>query len=194
MRGLPDHRPRMTVPPALARRLPRIYRVAEVVIGIAAIAFVAYLVLRQLNPGLMGGGTSVVSLSPVHVAPPPRTIPVMNGPSILIRAGDHAERSFRVDDSRPCTLTGTVAGLSGGSRDVEVFVLDQAGYDDWHDGDDPSSIFERRAARIELALAIPSHGQFYFLISNRYSIFTDKRVEVRNVRVTCGTTASTVLP
>jgi hypothetical protein len=185
----------MTISPAFERRIPIVLRMAEVALGIATIGFVGYLLARQVSPGIFGTSAPIVRMSPVRVAPPPRVIPVLNDRALRIHAGEHVDTSFVVRDPRPCTLTGTVTGLAGGSRDVEVFLLDQAGYDDWHNGVAPRSVyFGGRAATVSLHIPLPERGRYYFLVSNRFSVFTDKLVAVRNVRVTCAAVASTTLP
>jgi hypothetical protein len=176
---------------AWERRLPKVLRASEIVLGLATLGFVGYLFLHQLAPSLFLPDAPLARISPIRAGPPPRVIPVFPSRSLIIPAGEHADTSFIVSDPRPCTLTGSVSGVSAGGRDVEVFILDEAGYDDWHNGVTPRPLFySGRAADTSLDLPLPGRGTFYFLISNRYSIFTDKIVRVRDVRVTCTTAIS----
>ena len=171
---------------AVARRVPAVLRAAEVVLGVAAVGYVGYLLANQLDPTLFRPTEPIVSLAPVHVSPPPKVIPVLNSRAIPLAAGEHMEVAFEVDDPRTCTLTGRVDGLAGGSRDVEVFLLDDEGFSDWYNGIPPRPLYYGgRSASTTLRVRLPGPGEYHLLISNRYSLLTDKVVEVRNARVTC---------
>lgn len=171
---------------AVARRVPAVLRAAEVVLGVVTVGYVGYLLANQLDPTLFRPAAPVVSLEPVHVTPPPKVIPVLDSRAIPLAAGEHLEVAFEVDDPRTCTLTGRVDGLAGGSRDVEVFLLDDAGFSDWYNGVPPQPLYySGRSASTSLHLRLPGRGKYHLLISNRYSLLTDKVVEVRNARVTC---------
>jgi hypothetical protein len=171
---------------AVARRVPAVLRAAEVVLGVAAVGYVGYLLANQLDPTLFRPAAPVVSLAPVHVTPPPKVIPVLDSRAIPLAAGEHLEVAFEVEDPRTCTLTGRVDGLAGGSRDVEVFLLDDAGFSDWYNGIPPQPLYySGRSASTALHVRLPGRGEYHLLISNRYSLLTDKVVEVRNARVTC---------
>jgi hypothetical protein len=174
--------------PNLERRLPAILRVAEVVLGIATIGLVGYLLANQIDPSLFHPDQPAVRVAAVRVLPPPRIIPVMTDRTVKISAGEHLDTTFVVRDPRPCTLTGRVNGVRGGSRDVEVYLLDQTGYDDWHNGVQPKPLYSGgRRPSVSLHVRLPGPGRYYFLVSNRYSIFTDKLVSIRDVRATCST-------
>lgn len=185
----------LTLAPVLERRLPAILRVAEVVLGIATIGLVGYLLANQIDPLLFHPGQPVVRLPAARVVPPPRVIPVMTDRTVEIPAGEHLDTTFVIRDPRPCILTGRVSGVRGGSRDVEVYLFDQAGYDDWHNGVEPRPIYSGgRRPGVSLHVSLPGRGRYYFLVSNRYSIITDKLVSIRDLRATCATPESPASP
>jgi hypothetical protein len=163
-----------------------VLRAAEVVLGVAAVGYVGYLLASQLDPSLFRRSEPIASLAPVHVTPAPKVIPVLDSRAIPLAAGEHLEVAFEVDDPRPCTLTGRVRGLAGGGRDVEVFLLDDQGFSEWYNGIPPRPLYySGRSASTSLRVRIPGEGEYHLLISNRYSLLTDKVVEVRDARVTC---------
>jgi hypothetical protein len=188
-------RPFLTLAPILERRLPTILRIGEVVLGVATIGLVGYLLANRIDPSLFHPGQSAVRMPAVRVLPPPRVIPVMSDRTVEISAGEHLDTAFVVRDPRPCTLTGRVSGVRGGSRDVEVYLFDQAGYDDWHDGVQPKPLYSGgRRPSVSLQVRLPGPGRYYFLVSNRYSIFTDKLVTIRDLHATCSTPESRATP
>jgi hypothetical protein len=171
---------------AVARHIPAMLRAAEVVLGVAAVGYVGFLLADQLDPTLFRPAAPVVSLAPIHVTPPPKVIPVLDSHAVGIDAGEHLEVAFEVDDPRECTLTGRIEGLAGGSRDVEVFLLDDEGFSDWYNGVPPQPLYySGRTDAVTLHVRIPGRGEYHLLISNRYSFLTDKVVSVRNAQVRC---------
>jgi hypothetical protein len=158
------------------------------VLGIGTIGVVGYLLASRIDPSLFHPAEPAVRMPAVRVLPPPRVIEVMPDRTVEIEAGEHLDTTFVVRDPRPCTLTGRVSGVRGGSRDVEVYLFDQAGYDDWHEGVLPRALYSGgRRPSFSLHVRLPGPGRYYFLVSNRYSIFTDKLVSIRDLRATCST-------
>lgn len=120
--------------------------------------------------------------------PPPLVVSVLDNPALRLPPGEHFDTAFVVYDehARPCTFHGRVQGLEGGQRDIEVYLLDEDGHVNWHNGIEPTPLYasgRSAASTIELPLG---QGKFHLLISNRYSIFTAKTVEIENAHVVCG--------
>lgn len=168
--------------------LARVLRGGEVALGVGAIALVAYLLVYQAGALPVRGLIEVASGATGEPPPPaPLVLPLLDSRRLEIGAGEHFDTTFVVSDPRPCTFTGRVSGLAGGGRDVEVYLLDERGYDQWHSGIRPEALFESgRTASASLHVALPNPGRYALLLSNRYSIFTDKTVRVDDARVTCG--------
>ena len=120
-------------------------RFVEVGLGLIVFASVAYLVLTQVawfpqSPAVVAADTVVVAVEEPPAPPPPLVIPLLDSLFVL-RAGEHADTIVAVDDERPCILSGRVVGLEGGNRDVEVYVLDEDGYTNWHNGIAPLPMY-----------------------------------------------------
>ena len=177
-------------PPRDHSATSRLIRIAELGLGFVAFAVVSYLLASRLAPfqsftrSALSDSPVVSSLLPL-APPPPLIVPVLDS-SFVIVAGEHFDTVFAVEDQRPCTLTGRIVGVAGGSRDVEVYVLDEDAYANWHNGVTPSSTFESgRSSSTTLNVRLSSTGKTSLLISNRYSLFTDKHVSAQDVRITC---------
>lgn len=162
--------------------LERGLRGVEIVLGLAALGFVAYLFYGLLGPGSRAAWV----LDGARAAPPPLVLTLADSAVIDLHAGEHYDTAFVVDDPRECTVTGRVSGLEGGSRDVEVFLLDREGAAEWHRGVSPAALYESgRASSIDLLARLPGPGEYTLLVSNQYSLFRGKRVLIRDARVVC---------
>lgn len=119
--------------------------------------------------------------------PPPAVLPILDTGALHVPAGTSHSVSFSVDDERPCVLTGHVLGIAGGRRDVEVYVLDQDGVINWSNGTATRAVFRSgRMAAVSLEVRLPGPGAYHLLLSNRFSVVTDKTIQVEDARVTCG--------
>ena len=172
-------------------------RVVEVAVGSSAFVGVAYLLattaglIAPLDLARLLGTPAIAAtefrVDPMAAAPPPPyELALADAEVIHLPSGDHYNASFVVRDPRPCMLTGHVMGLSGGSRDVEVYVLDDEGYSDWQKGVRPRTLFQSgRSTATSLAVPLPRRGRYHLLLSNRYSFLTAKRVRIDDARLRC---------
>ena len=79
----------------------------------------------------------------------------------------------RDKDPRSQTVT------SGGSRDINAYVADATEYVNFKRGTNFYALYSRRrvtAGRFEVSLDRKA-GPYYFILSNTFSLFTDKWVE-----------------
>ncbi|HET6231880.1 MAG TPA: hypothetical protein VFE05_17530 [Longimicrobiaceae bacterium] len=131
------------------------------------------------------GKAGVTELLP-PMAPPPALVSIVDTSAVEIRAG-HAEYfDFKLSDPRTCTLEGRIVGLAGGRRDVDVMVLDDDGFTNWRNGSQGRAYFsETRTSAVSLHVVLPSPGSYHLVVSNRFSVFTRKAVQIRNAQVTC---------
>lgn len=167
--------------------LAGVLRGGEVVLGVGAIALVAYLLAIQ--PGTLPfqsvQGASAQATEEV-IPPPPLVVSLLDSRSMDIPAGEHFDTTFVVTDPRPCTFFGQVDALHGGDGEVEVYLLDEQGFEQWHEEIHPVALFESgRSASTTLDVPLPGPGRYSLLLSNRFSLFTDKTVHVDAARVTC---------
>jgi hypothetical protein len=131
---------------------------------------------------------AAMELVPEFVLQPrPVVLPLLDTGALHVPAGTSHSVSFSVNDERQCVLTGHVLGIAGGRRDVEVYVLDQDGIINWSNGTAANTVFRSgRMAAVSLQVRLPGPGDYHLLLSNRFSVVTDKTVQVEDARVTCG--------
>lgn len=188
-----------------AQRQAALFRGAELAMGVGAFFVVGALLFAGVGGaerfpviGRVASAFLAPTPQPMQAAPaagpepppppPPLVIPVLDEPLLRLAAGEHLDAAFVVDDSldRPCTFSGRVQGLEGGSRDVEVYLLDEDDRANWHDGIKPTPVYESgRTSATTVHLPLPGEGRYHLLVSNRYSVFTAKTVQVENARVVC---------
>lgn len=186
-------------------RQAAMFRGAELAMGFIAFCLVGFAIYAGLGgasgmaerfpsfrawfavSGTPAASAMVLKPTPPPPPPPPTVLSVLDEPALRLPPGEHFDTAFVVHDphSRPCTFYGHVQGLDGGQRDVEVYLLDEDGHVNWHNGIDPTPLYESgRSSAITIERQI-GPGRFHILISNRYSVFTGKTVQVENARVVC---------
>lgn len=189
-----------------AQRQAAMFRGAELAMGVGAFFIVGALLFagvggaerfpvvgRVASAFLAPTPRPVVAAAPAAEPeppppPPPLVISVLDEPSLRLAAGEHLDTAFVVDDEldRPCTFSGRVQGLDGGSRDVEVYLLDEDDLANWHNGIKPTPVYESgRTSAATVELPLPGEGRYHLLVSNRYSVFTSKTVRIADAHVTC---------
>lgn len=139
--------------------------------------------------------SSIVALAPARAMPPaepPPPPPAVFGVADTqeperLEAGQYQWYRVELSDPRPCRLTGRVAVLDGGSRDVDVMVMDEDAFMSFEQGQEFSpELIDRRASDLTLDLPLESERTWYLVVSNRFSAFTPKLVDVKRAIVTCG--------
>ena len=81
---------------------------------------------------------------------------------------------------RNFVLSGTFEVTAGGSRDINAYVVDEIGYKNFDNGNNFRSFFSaRRVTTDRFSIPLFRADTYYVLFSNRFSIFTDKRVDLR---------------
>ena len=98
------------------------------------------------------------------------------------RISDESYRSWRFDlpkGGRNFRLKGSFVVTSGGSRDISAFVVDRTEYVNYRSGNNFYPLYSRRRVTTgEFDLRLQRDlGPYYFILSNRFSLFTDKRVK-----------------
>lgn len=117
---------------------------------------------------------------------PPATGSVVERQRINIGGSRHRSYDVVITDARPCRLRGRVETLEGGSRDIDILVLDEDAFELFRQSHRYEKIFEaRRTSEISLDVPLPGPGRYHFVVSNVFSAFTGKLVLVENVRWEC---------
>lgn len=183
------------------------FRGAELAIGFMGVCLAGALLFMLLGgteglgkrfAWMAAGSASVAAVATVDSvaieppAPPPPPPPLIQQVADLgemrIPAGEYFDTTFAVYDPRPCTFRGRVSGLSGGRRDVEVYLLDEDGFANWTNRTNVIPVYSSgRTSAVTLEVPIPHAGSFHFVVSNGFSIFTPKGVRVKNAYLFCGT-------
>lgn len=172
-------------------------RAVELGAGFGAFCFVGALLYAAMGGALDGkmasafAAPATASRAPAAAPkppppPPPLVVRVLDEDALELPPGEHFDTAFAVSDSRPCTFRARVQGLEGGQRDVEVYLLDEDGNSNWHNGIKPAALYESgRTSASTIEVPLRQKGRFHLLLSNRYSLMTAKTVRVENARVVC---------
>ncbi len=121
-----------------------------------------------------------VLLSGCDTAP---TCPRTDTEIIDDRISDESYRAWRFDlpsTGRNFRLKGQFVVTSGGSRDINAYVVDAVGFANFRGSNrNFYPIYSRRRVSVgTFDLPIDRNsGPYYFILSNRFSLFTDKWVE-----------------
>ncbi|MDB4950413.1 MAG: hypothetical protein JWM27_3062 [Gemmatimonadetes bacterium] len=170
--------------------------IAGIALGVFSVGVIGALAWAAVSgvkiPGSASADSTAVDTTPVAPPPPPpppppQVVMVADTVGLEVRASGSNWYSFTVADTRPCVLTGRVIGLHGGNRDFDLFVVDDDGLLNWRNHvTSPTYLNAGRTSAVTLRSRIPSNGSFHLVVSNAFSVFTDKTLQLSNVRVTCG--------
>jgi len=123
---------------------------------------------------------------PPPPAPPPATGDVADISDLKIEAGQYSYYGMEISDERPCRLRGRVETTAGGRHDTDVLVLDVDGFTNFQYNRGFGTLFAaRRTAAVTLDVPLPGPGTYYLVLSNRFSAFTGKKVNLQNVHWVC---------
>lgn len=123
--------------------------------------------------------TSILLLSCDSVLGPSE--PSVDSRIIDDRISDESYRSWRFDlpkGGRNYKLKGTFLVTSGGSRDINAYVVNKTEYVNYRTGNSFYPLYSRqRVTTGQFDLSLQRElGPYYFILSNRFSMFTDKWV------------------
>ncbi|HYW11713.1 MAG TPA: hypothetical protein VE871_07130, partial [Longimicrobium sp.] len=116
--------------------------------------------------------------------PPPSRFTLMDARAANLDGGQYMVYGFDLRDWK-CTVRGSVAVTAGGSHDVDIFFVDEAGYSGFKQRSEFMSYFSRSrttAENFDLRLA---PGQYYLVVSNRFSWMTGKTVQFGSMAAEC---------
>jgi hypothetical protein len=80
-----------------------------------------------------------------------------------------------------------IHGVSGGNHDFEVFLFDQNGMTNWKNHTHPETPYQsgRVSAATVDATMNGTGPKYYMVVSNAFSTFSTKTVELSDGQVTC---------
>jgi hypothetical protein len=123
---------------------------------------------------------STTSTNPV--LPPVRQairVDLANSEAREIKAEKFYDYTFQLPN-RACTITGRVLGISGGNKDFYAAIMSDDDYRNWMTNHQ-AKVFWQTAARTAAATintTLQGPGTFHFVVSNHFSAFTAKTVEI----------------
>jgi hypothetical protein len=155
-------------------------------VGLAAVGIVT----EYAAKGAAAAGTDTTATFFAPPAPPPPPPPlvvsVADEPYRHLDAGGSVSYWFELDDNRSCRLVGHLDVTQGGSRDVDVYVLDSDGYQNFENGNAAGTYLnEHRTSAVTFDLPVSGFKKYYLVVSNQFSVFTGKTVALENVHGIC---------
>lgn len=127
-----------------------------------------------------GGGQGAAAPAAIPAAPAaaPTTVPIAAGRASEVQVGNYLYHTFSLPPSL-CEITGRVEGIAGGNKDFEAFIMDDDNLRNWAAG--LSARAHWQSGRVTVATIdaqVEGPGTFYLVVSNVFSDFTPKTVQV----------------
>lgn len=114
-----------------------------------------------------------------------QVVPISNSSAVQIAAGQMRKWDLVVGSS-DCRVSGRVLGLAGGQKDVDVMLMSEDDYINWTNHETPDLIFHSgQRAAITLDIPVPSEGKYVFVVSNAFSQYSAKTVQMQHVKLSC---------
>ena len=84
------------------------------------------------------------------------------------------------ESGRNFVLSGTFEVTSGGSRDINAYVVDEIGYINFRNNNNFRALFSaNRVTTDRFSVSLRSDEAYYFILSNRFSLLTSKTVDAK---------------
>lgn len=106
--------------------------------------------------------------------PPPSVSPLVSG-AFTIGAGRHQYYRFVVPNR--ANIIGRFRAQGGGGNDIEVFILDQDGYENFRNGHSTPTYYNSGRITVGTIRANLGAGVYYLVFNNGYSVITNKAIE-----------------
>ena len=118
---------------------------------------------------------------------PELRIPVSNESALDIAPGQYHYWTWTAKYPRNmCNVSGRVLGLAGGQKDVDVLVMTEDDFINWLNRHAAKVEFESgRKTAIPLNVMIHGEGKYVLVVSNAFSAYAAKTVQMQQVAVTC---------
>lgn len=149
-------------------------RIVKGVVGFFAVLFIALVALKVYANASASG--SLPSVLPV-------TINISDGKAQELKANGYEYYSFTLP-ARSCTLTGHVEGISGANKDFEGLVMSSDDFKNWSTNHAARGTQSGRVAAWSPNIPLQGPGQYVLVVSNAFSIISDKVVTVQ-AKVSC---------
>ena len=82
-----------------------------------------------------------------------------------------------------CSISGHINGIAGGNKDFEPCIMDDDSFRNWSAGANGARAYWQsgRVVVTSIAATLAGPGTFHLIVSNTWSIATDKTVQARAV-------------
>lgn len=145
----------------------------------------------RMAPDRGADSAAVGDEAPVVRRPPPSPPPPATAQTTLMDP-----RSFNLDGGQyviysfdlrgwECSLRGYVGVSAGGSRDVDVFLVDDSGLSNFKEGGEFGAYLNRSRTTGENIDVRLAPGRYYLIVSNRFSWLTGKSVQMGSMAADC---------
>jgi hypothetical protein len=116
--------------------------------------------------------------------PPPSRFTLMDARTANLDGGQYMVYTFDLRNWG-CSVRGYVGVSAGGSRDVNIYFVDEVGFSNYKQGGQFDAYFTRsRTTGENIDLTLPP-GQYYLIVSNRFSWITGKTVDFGTMAAEC---------
>jgi hypothetical protein len=163
--------------------------------GSAVLGWIAGLAIVIVGAGIVAGAAAIDDrndLLPavehaVRFIQPPTQYEFRGDPHLRLGAGATQIYTMEFTDDRPCRVQTRIVGVDGGNRDVDVFFLDADGFANWQNGRDFDAFFSRaHTSAVTMDVVVPGGTTYYLVLSNRFSVLSDKTIAVQQGTAVCG--------
>jgi hypothetical protein len=127
-----------------------------------------------------------VAAQPAITIAPPLDLSIADSAAAKIEAGGHLTFLFSGKGRTGCRVRGSVQGLSGGNREVEVSIVDRDGLADLEAGRRPRTYYESgstSAASIDVNL--DGRTEYALVVANPGAPGRARTVRLRSIRADC---------
>jgi uncharacterized protein (TIGR02246 family) len=115
-------------------------------------------------------------------AAPPRgtRVTITDVQAVAIKAQGFVHYTFQLP-AATCAVSGRISGISGGNKDFEAYIMDDDNFRNWSAGVSGARALWQsgRVVVTSIDATIAGPGAFHLVISNTWSIATDKTVQVQ---------------
>lgn len=168
------------------------WRLAFLLLLLVAVAAFGYDRYRKLPANAYSPDTP---LPPAPEPPPqvvqttialPIVVPIADTASVAIDAGSYAAFPFSGSGRTECRVTGSVRGLGGGDRQLNVFVVDRDGLAELEAGRQPRAWFESGpGSNVALDFKVDGRTSYTLVVSNAGARSRAKTVRLKQVSAAC---------
>jgi len=134
------------------------------------------------SAGVAQSSSPQVQTAATSPTPTARRIPITDGQAVEVKAQHYVHYTFQLPAGM-CSVSGRVNGIAGGNKDFEAFILDDDSFRNWSAGATGARAYWQsgRVVVTSIAVTLTGPGTFHLVVSNMWSIATDKTVQAQAV-------------